>query len=178
MIVRRIRGPHDRRGYAIVEMVVSITVLALVAGVLIDILIVSARKPKSEAAAQVSPAESELTIARFVSRDVLPSLSATTRKTACGVFQAALVTTQKSTPAAANADETIAYSLGANGLNRTTCVTGQITATTKTVVSADVVVFSATCAPPGQCGSVNIDVQTATDSDTTHPFSLDLTRKQ
>jgi hypothetical protein len=177
MIVRRIRGPHDRRGFAVVEMVVTATVLALVVGVFVDVIVVSARKPAAAPVA-VSSGEAELAIAQSVSKDVLPSLTATTRTTACGIPQAALVTTQKSTPTARTADETVAYSAGPGGLTRTTCVTGKTTAPTTTLVSADVTAFAVSCRAPGSCGTVHIDAETATTSGSPHPFALDITRKQ
>jgi prepilin-type N-terminal cleavage/methylation domain-containing protein len=172
----RIRGRRDRQGFTVVEVVVTVTLLALVLGVVIDILIVGMQSP-SDSRAQLAPAEAELSIARFVSTDVLPSFSATPNGTACGVTGAALVTTEKSLPTVAKADEAVAYSLGPEGLTRSTCAIGATSATTSTVVATGVTLFVATCRSPGTCGSVHIQAATATSNGTDHPFSLDITRR-
>jgi prepilin-type N-terminal cleavage/methylation domain-containing protein len=167
---------RDRHGFTVVEMVVTITLVALVLGVVLDILIVGMQSP-SASSAQVAPAEAELAIARFVSKDVLPSFSATPNGTACGVTGAALVTTEKSVPTVAHADAAVAYALGPEGLTRSTCAIGATSATTSTVVSTDVTLFVATCRSPGTCGSVHIQAATATSGGADHPFSLDVTRR-
>ncbi len=174
-MVSRIRGGQERHGFSLVEVVVTVTVLALVAGVLLDVLIVSRRKPDAKPVT-VDPAQAELTIARFISKDVLASLSAKPLVTACGVSQAPLVTTEKSVPTVAHADQTVAYSLGPDGLTRTTCATGATLAATSTVVSAGVTVFIATCRSPGACGTVHIEAATATTDGADHHFSLDVAR--
>jgi len=174
--LRRIRGRHDRHGFTVVEVVVTVTLLALVLGVVIDIMVVGMQSP-SDSGAQVDPAEAELSIARFVSTDVLPSLSATPNGTACGISGAALVTTEKSLPTVAHADEAVAYSLGPEGLTRSTCAIGATAATTSTVVSTGVTLFVATCRSPGTCGSIHIQAATATSGGADHPFSLSITRR-
>ncbi len=171
----RIRGRDDRHGFTVVEIVVTVTLLALVAGVLADILIVGTHAP-AHSHAPVAPAESELAIARFASRDVLPSLSATPNGSACGITGAALVTTEKSVATVARADQSVAYSLGPDGLTRSTCAIGAVSAATTTVVSSDVTLFVATCRSPGTCGTVHIQAATATTGSADHPFSLDITR--
>lgn len=177
MTVRRIRGPHPERGFAVVEMVVAATIMVLVAGLLVDLVIVSLRHPRATSSA-LAPGQSELVIARFVSKDVLHSVTAASQQTACGVFHAALVTTERSTSTLAKADQAVAYSVGPDGLSRSTCAPGAKLAATTTVVSSDVVVFSSACQGPGACGTVHVEVQTATpDSSSTHPFSLDITRQ-
>jgi Prokaryotic N-terminal methylation motif len=167
---------HDRHGFTVVEVVVTVTLVALVLGVLIDILIVGMQSP-ADTHARLAPAEAELAIARFVSKDVLPSLSAAPNGTACGVTGAALVTTEKSVPTVTHADQSVAYSLGPEGLTRSTCAPGATSAATTTVVSTDVTLFVATCRSPGACGTVHIQAATATSDGADHPFVLDVTRK-
>jgi prepilin-type N-terminal cleavage/methylation domain-containing protein len=170
------RGGHERHGFSLVEVVVTVTVVALVIGVFVDVLIVGQRKPNDSPPA-LAPAEAELTIARFVSKDVLPSLSATPRGTACGVRDAALVTTEKSVPTVAHADQAVVYSLGADGLSRSTCAPGAASAAVTALVSADVTLFIATCRSPGPCGTVHIEAATAVPDAADHHFSLDLARR-
>jgi hypothetical protein len=106
------------------------------------------------------------------------SVTAASEQTACGVFHASLVTTERSSPTLAKADQAVAYSVGTDGLSRSTCVPGAKLPTTTTVVSGDVVAFSAACHGPGTCGKVHVEVQTQTPgSSSTHPFSLDITRQ-
>jgi type II secretory pathway pseudopilin PulG len=167
---------RDRQGFTVVEVVVTVTLLALVLGVVIDILIVGMQSP-SDSRAQLAPAEAELSIARFVSTDILPSVSATPDGTACGITGAALVTTEKSVASVAHADEAVAYSLGPEGLTRSTCAVGATSATTSTVVATGVTLFVATCRAPGKCGVVHIQAATATNSGTDHPFTLNITRR-
>jgi Tfp pilus assembly protein FimT len=175
MAFRR-RDAHDERGFTVVELVVTVTLLALVLGVLLDIAIVGTHS-SSESSARLAPADAELSIARFVANDVRVSESATPNGTACGVTGAELVTTAKSVPTAAHADEAIAYALGPEGLTRSTCTLGAASATTSTVVSVGVTLFVATCRAPGTCGTVHIQAATATASGTDHAFLLDISRR-
>jgi hypothetical protein len=174
--VRRIRGPRERGGFALVELVCTLTILALVIGALVDIVIVGLRGPQ-DSKPHLAAAEIELAIARFVSADVLPSVSATPHGSACGVTRAALVTTKKSLPSAIHADEAVAYTLGTDGLTRATCATGATAAATTTLVSGDVTVFIASCRPPGACGTVHIEAETSGTDASAHHFSLDVNRK-
>jgi hypothetical protein len=175
---RRIRRRRGQLGFSVVGIAVTVTVAALVIGLLTDILIVSLRKPK-DPQTQLAPADAELAIARFVSRDVLPAVTATPRGNACGITQAALVTAEKSVPTAVHPDQDVAYSLGPDGLTRSTCSTGATLSATTTLVSPDVIAFTAVCAAPGACGTVHVDVETeVAGTDSPHHFTLDINHKQ
>ncbi len=174
----RIRSPQRERGFATVEIVVAATIMVFVVGLIADLVFVSLRHPRAASTTEVSSGDAELQVAQFLSKDVLHSVSATANLSQCGVYQAGLVTTEKSSTTLAAADEAVAYSVGPDGLSRSTCAPGAKLPATKTIVSGDVVAFSAVCRAPGACGTVHVEAQTESpDGRSTHPFSLDITRR-
>jgi len=141
-------------GFTLIEVLLTVTILSLIIGVLTDTLILGGR-------------------------DVAASVAATPGGTACGVNNAALVTTEQSSATLAAPDRAVAYSVGAGGLTRATCAVGASTAATTAVVADDVTAFAATCAAPGSCGTVHLAVQTAPGTNTpAYDFTLDVTRRQ
>jgi len=128
---------------------------------------------------RIAQSDAQQFIAHYVSKDVLASAAATPGGAACGITNAALVTTEQSVPTLAAPDQAVAYTLDSSGLSRSTCAVGAAAAATVSVISDEVTAFTATCASPGACGSVHIDVQTAAGVNVpSSAFTLDVSRRQ
>jgi prepilin-type N-terminal cleavage/methylation domain-containing protein len=165
-------------GFTLVEVILTVTMLSLIIGVLTDTLILGLRTT-GDTQTNVAQSDAQQFIAHFVGRDVAASVAATPGGTACGIGNAALVTTEQSTPALAAPDLAVAYSVSPVGLTRSTCAVGASSAATSTVISDQVASFAANCAAPGACGTLHIDVQTvATLQVPSYGFTLDVTRRQ
>lgn len=165
-------------GFTLIEVLLTVTILSLIIGVLTDTLILGLRTT-GDTQTRIAQSDAQQYIAHFVGRDVAASVAATPGGTACGVNNAALVTTEQSSATLAAPDRAVAYSVGAGGLTRATCAVGASAAATTAVVADDVTAFAATCAAPGSCGTVHLAVQTAPGTNTpAYDFTLDVTRRQ
>ena len=174
----RVAQVHAQHGFTLVEMLLTITILSLVIGVLTDTLILGLRTTK-DTQTRIAQADAQQFIAHYVVRDIVGSVAATPGGTACGVNNAALVTTEQSVPTLSAADQAVAYSLGTDGLSRSTCAVGATSAATTSIISDEVTGFTATCAAPGACGTVHLDVQTAAGVNVpSGGFTLDVARRQ
>jgi len=165
-------------GFTLVEVVLTVTILSLIIGVLTDTLILGLRTT-GDTQTDVAQSDAQQFIAHFVGRDVAASVVATPGGTACGVANAALVTTEQSVPTLAAPDLAVAYSVSPGGLTRSTCAAGASSPATSTVISDEVTSFAANCVAPGACGTLHIAVQTAaTIQVPSYGFTLDVTRRQ
>ena len=171
-------APAAQHGFTLIELLLTVTMLGLIIGVLTDTLILGLRTT-DDTQTRIAQADAQQFIAHFASRDVAASVAATPGGTACGVANAALVTTEQSTPTVSAPDQAVAYSVDAAGLTRSTCAAGATTAATTAVVSDKVTSFTATCGSPGACGTVHLAVQTAAgDNVPSDDFTLAVTRRQ
>jgi prepilin-type N-terminal cleavage/methylation domain-containing protein len=176
--VTRLEPAHAEHGFTLVELLITVTILALVVGVLTDTLILGLRTTH-DTQTRIAQADAQQFIAHYVSRDVIASVAATPGGTACGIANAALVTTEQSLPTLAAPDQAVAYSLAADGLSRSTCAIGAASAATVANISDEVTAFTATCAAPGACGTVHVAVQTAAGVNVpSGSFTLDVARRQ
>ncbi len=167
-----------QHGFTIVELLVTIVILGTTFAVLTDTLILGLRTTKDTETRQVQ-SNGEQFIAHFLTRDVQPSFAATPLGSACGVANAALVTTEQSTPVVAAPDQAVAYSVSSSQLVRATCAVGAVVAATTQVVAEGITSFVATCAAPGACGTVHLAVQTAAGVNTpSYAYTLDIVRRQ
>ena len=174
----RIPGAHAQDGFTLVEMLLTITILSLIIGVLTDTLILGLRTT-SDTQTRIAQADAQQFIAHYVSKDVSASVAATPGGSECGINNAALVTTEQSAPTLAAPDQAVVYSVASDGLSRSTCTIGAAAAATVSVISDEVTAFTASCAAPGTCGTVHIDVQTAAGVNVpSHAFTLDVSRRQ
>ena len=174
----RLVHAQSQQGFTLIEVLLTVVMLSLIIGVLTDTLILGLRTT-NDTQTSVAQSDAQQFIAHFVSRDVQASVAATPGGAACGIANAALVTTEQSAPALAAPDQAVAYSLGANGLTRSTCAIGAVAAATTAVVSDKVTAFTATCGSPAACGTVHLAVQTAAGSNVpSYGFTLDVTRRQ
>ncbi len=174
----RLADAPAQHGFTLVELLLTVTILSLIIGVLTDTLILGLRTTK-DTQTKIAQADAQQFIAHFVSRDVLASVAATPGASACGVTNAALVTTEESAPTLAAPDQAVAYSLDSSGLSRSTCAVGASSAATVTVISDEVTAFTASCAAPGACGTVRVAVQTAAGVNVpSGSFTLDVVRRQ
>ena len=174
----RVAHAHAQHGFTLVELLLTVTILSLVIGVLTDTLILGLRTTK-DTQTRIAHADAQQFIAHFVSRDVLGSVAATPGGTACGVANAALVTTEQSVPTLSTPDQAVAYSLDSNGLSRSTCAAGATSAATVSIISDEVTAFTASCTAPGACGTVHLAVQTAPGVNIpSGSFTLDVARRQ
>jgi len=167
-----------QHGFTLVELVLTVTILSLIIGVLTDTLILGLRTT-GDTQTRIAQADAQQFIAHFVSKDVVASAAATPGGSACGVANAALVTTEQSAPTIAAPDLAVAYSVDSNGLSRSTCAAGATSAATVSIISDEVTAFTATCVGPGACGTVHLAVQTAAGVNVpSYGFTLDVTRRQ
>jgi prepilin-type N-terminal cleavage/methylation domain-containing protein len=174
----RFAPAHAQHGFTLVELLLTVTILSLVIGVLTDTLILGLRTTK-DTHTRIAQADAQQFIAHFATRDVLGSVTATPGGSACGVTNAALVITEQSAATLSAADQAVAYSLGSDGLLRSTCAVGATSAATVTNISDMVTDFTATCTAPGACGTVHLDVQTAAGVNVpSGEFTLDISRRQ
>ena len=165
-------------GFTLVEVLVTVTILTLIIGVLTDTLILGLRTT-GDTRTRIAQADAQQFVAHFVSRDVEASAAATPGGNACGITNAALVTTEQSQPTLPAPDQAVAYSLDSGGLSRSTCAIGASTAATESVISDLVTAFTATCGTPGACGTVHLAVQTAAGVNVpSAAFTLDVARRQ
>jgi prepilin-type N-terminal cleavage/methylation domain-containing protein len=176
--VTRLAGAHTDHGFTLVEMLLTITILSLIIGVLTDTLILGLRTT-GDTQTRIAQSDAQQFIAHYVSKDVLASAAATPGGNACGITNAALVTTEQSVPTLAAPDQAVAYSVAPDGLSRSTCAVGAPTAATVSVISDEVTAFTATCGSPGACGTVHVNVQTAAGTNVpSSAFTLDVSRRQ
>jgi len=169
---------HPDHGFTLIEVLLTVTILSLIIGVLTDTLILGLRTT-ADTQTRIAQADAEQYVDHFVSRDVDASVAATPGGTACGISNAALVTTEQSAPGLSVPDQAVAYTLDANGLSRLTCPAGASTAATTAVVSDEITGFTATCGLPGACGTVRVDVQTAAGVNVPpSAFTLNVVRRQ
>ena len=169
---------ESEQGFTLVELLLTVTILSLIIGVLTDTLILGLRTT-NDTQTDVAQSDAQQFIAHFVTRDVAASVAATPGGSACGVANAALVTTEQSTPTLAAPDLAVAYSLAPGGLIRSTCAAGASSAATSTVISDQVTSFTASCAAPGACGTLHVAVQTTASAQVpSYGFTLDVTRRQ
>jgi prepilin-type N-terminal cleavage/methylation domain-containing protein len=176
--VTRFAHTDAQQGFTLVELVLTVTILSLIIGVLTDTLILGLRTT-SDTRTRIAQADAQQFIAHFVWKDVVASAAATPNANACGVSNAALVTTEQSVATLAAPDQAVAYWIGPKGLTRSTCAIGAASAATVTVISDKVTAFTATCAAPGACGTVHLDVQTAPGVNVpSGTFTLDVGRRQ
>ena len=174
----RVAHAHTQHGFTLVELLLTVTILSLVIGVLTDTLILGLRTT-GDTQTRIAQADAQQFIAHYVSRDVVASVAATPGGTACGVANAALVTTAQSAPTLSAPDQAVAYSVASDGLSRSTCAVGATSAATVSTISDEVTAFTATCAAPGACGTVHIAVQTAAGVNVpSTSFTLDVARRQ
>jgi len=176
--VTRLAGAHTEHGFTLVEMLLTITILSLIIGVLTDTLILGLRTT-GDTQTRIAQSDAQQFIAHYVSKDVMASAAATPGGTACGIANAALVTTEQSVPTLAAPDQAVAYSVAPGGLSRSTCAVGAPSAATVSVISDEVTAFTATCGSPGACGTVHVNVQTAAGTNVpSSNFTLDVSRRQ
>jgi len=174
--MRGLPASHEH-GFTLVEVVLTVTILSLIIGVLTDTLILGLRTTK-DTNTDVAQSDAQQFIAHFISRDIQASFAATPGGSACGIANAALVTTEESTPTLAAPDQAVAYSLAPDGLSRATCAVGASSAATTTVISDEVTAITATCTAPGACGTVHVAVQTASTAEVpSYGFTLDVMRR-
>ena len=174
----RLAHAHADEGFTLVEVLLTVVMLSVIVGVLTDTLILGLRTT-NDTQTSTAQSDSQQFIAHFVSRDVQASVAATPGGSACGVTNAALVTTEQSAPTLAAADQAVAYSVKSGGLTRSTCAIGASSAATTAVISDKVTAFAATCGSPAACGTVHVDVQTAAGASVpSYGFTLDVTRRQ
>ena len=174
----RLAGAHTDHGFTLVEMLLTITILSLIIGVLTDTLILGLRTT-GDTQTRIAQSDAQQFIAHYVSKDVLASAAATPGGSACGIANAALVTTEQSVPTLAAPDQAVAYSVAPDGLSRSTCAVGAPAAATVSVISDEVTAFTATCGSPGACGTVHVNVQTAAGTNVpSSAFTLDVSRRQ
>jgi prepilin-type N-terminal cleavage/methylation domain-containing protein len=169
---------HAQQGFTLVELLLTVTILSLIIGVLTDTLILGLRTTK-DTQTRIAQSDAEQFVAHYVTKDVQASVAATPGGTACGVANAALVTTEESVATLATADLAVAYSVAPDGLSRSTCAVGATSAATTSILSDEITSFSAACASPGACGTVHVTVQTAAGTNVpAGAFTLDVIRRQ
>ena len=100
---------NSERGFTLVELLLTVTILSLIIGVLTDTLILGLRTT-GDTQTRIAQSDAQQFVAHYVSRDVQASVAATPGGSACGVTNAALVATEQSLPNVVGADLAVAYS--------------------------------------------------------------------
>ena len=152
---------HAQHGFTLVEMLLTITILSLVIGVLTDTLILGLRTTK-DTQTRIAQSDAQQFIAHYVSKDVLGVGRGDARRHCVRSKQC------RARHHRAVGGDTVAPPIrpsrirsAPTGSSRSTCAVGATSAATISVISDEVTGFTATCASPGACGTVHLDVQTA-----------------
>jgi prepilin-type N-terminal cleavage/methylation domain-containing protein len=154
----------DDRGFTLIEMIVAVSLLAVVGLAVFGALFVGIRAT-GDSHRRIDQSLAEMEVTRFLSGDIYaaegPVLVNNTSDTACGGV-APLKLSSRSTATAASLDTMVVWVLSGTDLLRRTCVNG--TQTDEFVVADHVSAFTpAACAAPCTSRSISVTFTAAAD---------------